>query len=90
MISQHMGLALDLGKVKAIYIHDMKLVFEFNDMLKTIFNTEINKYEIRTFSNSPVMQEFTTMDTLHECFNTWIEKWREYQEIHNKMKQKDI
>lgn len=83
MITQHMGLALDLSKVKAIYIDDMKLVFEFDDMLKTVFNTESSSYEIRTFTNLPIMQEFTAMDTLHDCFNAWVGIWREYQEINN-------
>lgn len=83
MITHHMGLALDLSKLKAVYIHDMKLVFEFDDMLKTLLNTETNVYETRSFSNSPIIQEFTAMDTLHDCFNAWVGMWREYQEINN-------
>ena len=78
MISQHMGLALDLSKVKAIYIDDMKLVFELDNILQVIYNEDLEEDELKSFPNTPVMVEYSSMNTLHECFKRWVELWEEY------------
>ena len=80
MITQHMGLALDLSKVKAIYIDDMKLIFEVDNILQKVFNELTEEEEIRSFQNAPVIKEFMYIDNLSESFNAWVKLWEEYKE----------
>lgn len=83
MITQHMGLALDLSKVKAIYIDDMKLVFELDNILLKVYNEDTEEEELRSFQNAPVIKEFMYIDNLSESFNAWVKLWKEYKESNN-------
>ncbi|RZK49273.1 MAG: hypothetical protein EOO99_06340 [Pedobacter sp.] len=80
MITQHMGLALDLSKVKAIYIDDMKLIFEVDNILQKVFNELTEEEEIRSFQNAPIVKEFMYIDNLSESFKAWVAMWEEYKE----------
>jgi len=80
MISQYMGLALDLSKVKAIYIDDMKLIFEVDNILQKVFNELTEEEEIRSFQNAPIVKEFMYIDNLSESFKAWVAMWEEYKE----------
>jgi len=83
MITQHMGLALDLSKVKAIYIDDMKLVFELDNILLKVYNEDTEEEELRSFQNAHVIKEFMYIDNLSESFNAWVKLWKEYKESNN-------
>lgn len=83
MIAQYMGLALDLSKVKAIYIDDMKLIFEVDNILLKVYDEDSEAYELRSFQNAPIVKEFMYMDDLSESFKAWIALWEEYKENNN-------
>lgn len=83
MIAQHMGLALDLSKVKAIYIDDMKLIFDVDNILLKVYDEDSEAYELHSFQNAPIVKEFMYMDNLSESFKAWIALWEEYKENSN-------
>lgn len=80
MIAKHQGLALDLSRLKAICVRDMELVFEFNNILLPINNQQTGKAEMQSFSESPIVVEYETIDSLHSNLNRWVEVWEEWKD----------
>lgn len=77
MITKHQGLAIDLSTIKAIFIKEMFLVFEFNDFLQKVYNSETDNEEYQSFPNSPISVEYPTFNSLSENLNQWVELWED-------------
>ncbi len=80
------GIAVDISTIKAIkkeYLNQGgNLIFEFNDIVINIENSETQAPEFHSFPNSPVEYYFDTSDSLRVHYEEWIEYWDEYKKNH--------
>ncbi|MGV4413720.1 hypothetical protein [Chryseobacterium sp. T1] len=82
MILNSGGLAIDISKVKAIKMEHLKkgrnLVFELNNLLLPVYNSDTEEEELKSFPNDPVVHYFDNSDSAIAYFDEWVEMWNDY------------
>lgn len=83
MIIQDRSLAIDISMVKAIRMEYLNkgrnLVFDLNNILIPIENSDTGEIELKSFPNDPIVQYYDTSDTCSAYFEEWVKYWEDYK-----------
>ncbi len=83
MITHNGSLAIDLSTVKAIRMEYLNkgrnLVFDLNNILIPIENSDTGEIELKSFPNDPIIHFFDNSDSCIAYFEEWVELWEEFK-----------
>ncbi len=84
MITYNGSLAIDLSKVKSIFIEYLKpggnLVFELDNLIIPLTDPDTDETTYHSFPNEPVKYYFDSSDVLRAYFEEWVQLWQESKE----------